>query len=538
MISMISMTFMIITCLCSSSLAMSPQSVPDHLDHFDRPDIVLIVADDLGWGDVSFLDATDLQTPSIDALAGSGAILTDFHAGAPVCTPSRYAMFTGQHSWRSRGGLGGVLMLFDQSHRSRGFREGERTFAKSLKELGYDTMLAGKWHLGHGGSEVSPRANGFDGFVGCRGGCIDYFTHAYATVPDWWRGDEAVVEEGEATDLIAAAAAEFIEGHSVGRGDDDPFLLVVSFTAPHYGKSCLDQVASDPGTLVTRKAGGLRDDVNGTPRQPVNTLQSTVADLAAVGGPIVVEHGPDAMAVILESATIDPAVRRRHYAAMMKALDDGVEQVLSALTRSGRENVVVIFTADNGPDETVSNAGSSGRWKGGKHGLEEGGTRVPTILRWPGVVPAGSTIDQLGGLIDLHPTFLRLAGKTDNLPRFDGIDLLPAWRGGVEIERHLAFRQGGQRSIRRGDWKWNDGRLYDLARDPGEETDLSSSEPEIAAALARLSRLADEPISSLGDETEIPDGNARSRERITAWFSKGLESTQNRHAIRTWIPEE
>jgi arylsulfatase A-like enzyme len=490
MISMLSMTLVTSLHVGSWTPVMSSPNPPD------RPDIILIVADDLGWGDVSFLDATDLQTPSIDALAGSGAVLTDFHAGASVCTPSRFAMFTGQHPWRSRGGLGGVLMIFDQSHRTRGFQDGEQTFAESLEELGYDTMLAGKWHLGHGDSKVSPLANGFDGFVGCRGGCIDYFTHAYATVPDWWRGDEAVIEEGEATDLIADAAAGFIEDHGVKGGDEDPFLLVVSFTAPHYGKSCLDQVASDPGTLVTRKAGGLRNDVDGVPRQPVNTLQSTVADLEAVGGPIIVDQGPDAKAVVSESATIDHAIRRRHYAAMMKALDDGVERVLSALERSGRENVVVIFTADNGPDETISNAGSSGRWKGGKHGLAEGGTRVPSILRWPGVVPAGSTIDQLGGLIDLHPTFLRLAGKTDELPRFDGIDLLPAWRGGEEIERHLAFRQGGRRSVRRGDWKWHDGRLYDLAQDPGEATDLASSEPELAAELARLSKLADRPISS------------------------------------------
>ncbi len=495
----------IVVGLCSFLIAASPSTTPD------RPDIVLIVADDLGWGDVSFLDAADIQTPAIDSLAGSGAILTDFHAGAPVCTPSRYAMFTGHHSWRSRGGLGGVLMMFDPSHRARGFKEDERTFAESLEKLGYDTMLAGKWHLGHGGAEVGPLANGFDGFVGCRGGCIDYFTHSYATVPDWWRDDEPVVEEGEATDLIADAAAEFIQEHGKDGDDDDPFLLVVSFTAPHYGKSCLEQVSSDPGTLVTRKAGGLRNDVDGVPRQPVNTLQSTVADLEAVGGPIVVEDGPNATSVVTESAKIDPTVRRRHYAAMMKALDDGVERVLSALESSGRENVVVIFTADNGPDETVSNAGSSGRWKGGKHGLAEGGTRVPSILRWPGVVPAGSSIDQLGGLIDLHPTFLRLAGHTGDLPRFDGVDLLPAWRDGAGIDRHLAFRQGGRRSIRLGDWKWNDGRLFDLARDPGEKTDLASANPEIAADLAALSRLADQPMPESRGGSEIPDHRGDSR---------------------------
>ena len=241
---MICMASTIVVGLCSFLIAASPSTTPD------RPDIVLIVADDLGWGDVSFLDAADIQTPAIDSLAGSGAILTDFHAGAPVCTPSRYAMFTGHHSWRSRGGLGGVLMMFDPSHRARGFKEDERTFAESLEKLGYDTMLAGKWHLGHGGAEVGPLANGFDGFVGCRGGCIDYFTHSYATVPDWWRDDEPVVEEGEATDLIADAAAEFIQEHGKDGDDDDPFLLVVSFTAPS-----LRQVVSGASVVRSRNAG-------------------------------------------------------------------------------------------------------------------------------------------------------------------------------------------------------------------------------------------------------------------------------------------
>ncbi len=453
-----------------------------------RPDIVLIVADDLGFGDVSFLDGEDVATPAIDSIARDGAVLADFHGGACVCTPSRFAMMTGRHPWRSAGGLGGVLMMFDPSHRDRGLRPGETTVAETLRVVGYDTMLAGKWHLGHGDAAVSPTAHGFEFFHGCRGGCVDAFTHRYATEPDWWRDDDPLVEEGESNDLIAAAAAAFIAAHDRETGDDDPFLLVVSLTAPHYGKSCLEDAAGDPRSLVTRGAGAARPVTEGGDRRtcrPVNTIQATEEDLRAVG----VTPGVHATEVAEATAVADGGsvprhVRRGHYRALVHAMDDAVATVLTALEAAGRGDALVLFTADHGPDTTVSNAGDAGRWSGGKHGLREGGTRVPTALRWRGVVEPGRSITQTGGLVDLHATFATVVGAP--APEdLDGIDLAAIWRGDADPHlRRLRFRHGRSRSVREGRWKWLDGRLFDLEADPRETTDLADTHPETAARLA------------------------------------------------------
>ncbi|MCH2160765.1 MAG: sulfatase-like hydrolase/transferase [Phycisphaerales bacterium] len=449
------------------------------------PDIVLLVADDLGWGDVSCLDG-DFPTPAIDSLAAQGAILDAFYSGSSSCTPSRYAMFTGRNSWRSQGGLDRVLMFFTESDRAHGLRPGEVTFAERLSDAGYDTMLAGKWHLGHGKDDSSPIRHGFDRFHGCRGGCVDYFTHAYGFIPDWWKGMEPFEEEGEATDLIASAATNFIREHDRTTGDDDPILLVVAFTAPHYGKSTLEASGADPRTLITRRAGKPRTDAQGNLVQPVNSLQATAEDLQAAG----VRANPDpdlARAVSSGEAEVDSELRRAYYRAMLKALDDGVAEVLAALEDSGRGDAIVLFTADNGPDETVSNAGNSGRFKGAKATLHEGGIRVPTILRWPGVVKPASRQDQVGGFIDLHPTICELAGV--NIPEdadLDGMDLTNSWRGADNVDRTIGFRRGKSRAIRAGDWKWIDGRLYNLADDPGETSDLAEKFSEHAAWLQSL----------------------------------------------------
>ena len=452
----------------------------------DRPDIVLLVADDLGWGDRSCLDG-EFPTLAIDRLAAEGAVLDAFYAGSSSCTPSRYALFTGRNAWRSQGGLDRVLMFFNEQDRRKGLRPDEVTFAERLSAAGYDTMLAGKWHLGHGEEASSPVRHGFDRFHGCRGGCIDFFTHAYGYIPDWWKDSKPFVEEGEATDLIASAAAKFIREHDRTTGDQDPFLLVVAFTAPHYGKSTLETSGDDPRTLLTRRAGDPRTDAGGNRVQPMNSLQATIEDLEAVG--VTPESDPEqAAAVAAGEQEVDPAVRRAWYRAMLKALDDGVAEVLAALQESGRGDAIVLFTADNGPDETVSNAGDSGRFKGAKATLHEGGIRVPSILRWPGVIEPATRHPQVGGFIDLHPTICALAEvDISGDAELDGISLVSAWTTGAELDRTIAFRRGKSRAVREGDWKWIDGRLYDLVNDPGETTDLAGTHPQRAARLQALS---------------------------------------------------
>ena len=328
-----------------------------------RPHIVLIVADDLGWGDVGAFGG-DLATPHIDRLATEGARLTDFYAAAPVCTPSRYALLTGRYPWRSEGQLNRVVMTFDPRP-DQGLTDAEPTLAEALCEAGYETALVGKWHLGHADPRHFPTRHGFEHFYGAAGGCIDYFTHAYATEHDWFRGEEPLVEEGYATDLMTAEAVRVIEE----RDGERPLFLFVSYTAPHYGKSIQEDVAGEPHTLVTRGFGQPRTDpATGRAVQPVNTLQARLTD-------------------VVDARTSEP---RDVYAAMVRALDDGVGEVLATLEREGlADDTLVLFTADNGADRTPSNAGSSGPWRGAKHSLYEGGIRVPSAVRWPGACRAG-----------------------------------------------------------------------------------------------------------------------------------------------------
>ena len=453
----------------------------------DRPDIVLLIADDLGWGDVSCLDGA-FPTPAIDQLAREGAVLNQFYSGAATCTPSRFTLFTGRYPWRSTGGLDRVLMFFNEGDRKKGLRANEITVAERLSAVGYDTMLAGKWHLGHGEDACSPTHHGFDRFHGCRGGCIDYFTHAYGHIFDWWVDDEATVEDGEATDLIARAAVEFIEAHDRTSGDSDPMFLVVCFTSPHYGKSVLEDVEDDSRTLVTRSAGKKRVDGEGRSVQPVNSLQATAADLEAVG--VAAEADPElAGRVVAGTEQMPIELRRGYYNAMLKALDDGVADVLAALARSGREDAVVLFTADNGPDETVSNAGDSGRFKGAKATLHEGGIRVPTILRWPKVVSPGSQRAQVGGFVDILPTLCGIAGaEVPPETKLDGMDLGESWREGTVSSRVIRFRQGGKEAIRDGDWKLVQGRLYNLADDPAEAHDVAEQHADVVARMKALSQ--------------------------------------------------
>jgi arylsulfatase A-like enzyme len=239
---------------------------------------------------------------------------------------------------------------------------------------------------------------------------------------------------------------------------------------------------------VTRGAGAARATIDGDANEtcrPVNTIQATEDDLRAVGldpGGFATD-GSQAQ-LVADGATVPKEIRRGHYRALVHALDDSVATVLAAIESAGRGDAIVLFTADHGPDTTVSNAGDAGRWSGGKHGLREGGTRVPTALRWRDVVTPGTTITQLSGLIDLHSTFAGLAGATTPA-NLDGIDLASIWRGDAEdLERRLRFRQGRTRSVREGRWKWIDGRLHDLRADPTETDDVAGANPEVASRLA------------------------------------------------------
>ena len=432
-----------------------------------RPNIVLIVSDDQGYGDVSCFGG-DIPTPALDRLAREGARLTQFYVAAPVCTPSRYALFTGRHPLRARGGLDRVGMMLDASHATHGLREGERTLGELLQDAGYETALVGKWHLGHGAPEHLPTRHGFDSFHGLAGGCVDYFTHRYGTVADWYRGEEPLAEEGYATDLLTEAAIRFL----TERDDERPFLLVLAYTAPHYGKSLAGD--ADAETLATSDFGDPRvDERTGEAVQLVNSLQAPEKWLARFEG------------------VDDP--KRRYYAAMVASMDAGIGRVLDALDETGlARDTLVFFTPDHGADGTRSSAGSNAPLRGGKHSLWDGGLRVPAIVRWPGRVAAGTELEQLSSALDLVPTLAGVARADVSELELDGIDLVETWTAGARRERELLWQQGASQAYRRGKWKLVGNGLYDLDADPVESTDVAEREPGRLEELktARDARLA------------------------------------------------
>jgi arylsulfatase A-like enzyme len=424
-----------------------------------RPNVILIVADDMGYGDVACFGG-DIPTPAIDALAAGGARLTSFYVAAPVCTPSRYALLTGRMPHRAQGGLDQVGMFFDPAHRGHGLRPGEMTVAEQVGRAGYRTACIGKWHLGHGEPAHLPTRHGFERFAGVSGGCVDYYTHRYAFLPDWYHGETPVAQEGYATDLLTEAAVRFLDEQE----GDAPFLLYLPYTAPHYGKSIEGDPAPGP-TMETRLAGVKRlDPESGRLVQPVNTLQAEPDDFAAF------------------AQVSEP--KRRHYAAMVKALDDGIARVLEAIERRGLAgNTLVLFMADNGPDVTPSSAGNSGGLRGGKSMLWEGGIRVPAAVRWPGRIEAGAEIDQVISALDVMPTLCALAGAPRPDGPCDGIDLTPVLLEGAAVDRELLWRHGPATAYRRGRWKLVGQAVFDIEADPAEAHDLAEERPEILERL-------------------------------------------------------
>jgi len=294
----------------------------------ERPNIVVILADDLGYGDLGCYGATRLKTPHVDRMAREGLRLTDFHANAATCSPTRAALLTGQYQQRS-----GIVEALGE--RSAGLRDETRTMAEYLKTVGYRTAVFGKWHLGsQPGSAALPNRQGFDEFRGARHGGIDYASHVdrYGR-HDWWHNDEPVDEPGYATDLLTEHSVRFIEQHR-----DEPFFLYLSHLAIHFPWMSSDDAAY-------RRQGQNYDNPGKV-------------------GP----HTPEEV----------PAVVNR----MIERLDDSVGRVMDAVRALGPEReTLVIFTSDNGGYVRYAggfrDVSSNGVLRGQKAGMHEGGHRVP-----------------------------------------------------------------------------------------------------------------------------------------------------------------
>jgi arylsulfatase A-like enzyme len=404
-----------------------------------RPNIVLIITDDMGYGDLGSYGSADIRTPNIDSLARAGVRFTQFYANGSTCTPTRAGLITGRYQQR-------VTLERPLSHETTpdgklGLAATGHSLPQLLLNHGYQTGLIGKWHLGYQ-PQFSPKAHGFASFFGFKAGYIDYYQHTDAGgQPDLFDNDTPVKLDGYMTDLITDRSVRYIDANAKA-----PFFLEVAYNVPHWPY----QVPDHPSTAIDKARHVMPYDEN-------------------------------------------PATRA-DYVKMLERADQGVGKILAALDRNGlADNTLVIFTNDNG-GEWLSN---NGPFFNRKFSVYEGGIRVPAMMRWPGRIPAGVVTEQVGITMDLTRTILAAAGApVPAEAKLEGIDLLPLLASGATpLSRTLFWRVvntvANQRTVRDGDWKLfmdTPGRamLYDLRNDPGERHDLSASNVAVTRRLSQL----------------------------------------------------
>jgi arylsulfatase A len=408
-----------------------------------RPNFVLIVADDLGYGDLGCYGSELTDTVNIDRLAAGGLRLTDFHSNGPMCTPTRVALLTGCYQQRFGENFDGAL---GQDDRYTGLPLEAVTLAEILKEAGYATGAFGKWHLGYL-PPYTPRNQGFDTFVGLNSGDGDFHSHIDRSGNrDWWINDEIGMEEGYTTKLLTQHSVAFINEHK-----QEPFFLYVPHLAIHFPW----QGPNDP---PHRQVGVNYDD--------------------------------DKWGIIPDRGNIAP-----HVKAMIEALDQSVGEIVEALDVNGlTNNTLIIFTSDNGGYITYNggfeNISSNGPLKGQKTDVHEGGHRVPCIFHWPGRIEPGRESAELVMSMDFYPTIAQLAGAgLHSEQRLDGVDLSDFLFKQSQLgNRSLFWRMRGKSAARKGPWKVNLSDretpfLYNLNQDIGEKVNLAQRYPERVRSL-------------------------------------------------------
>jgi arylsulfatase A len=397
----------------------------------DNPNIILIVADDMGYGDCGCFGSETIKTPNIDALGREGIRFTDFHSNGAVCSPTRAALLTGKY--QQRCGIEGVITA--ANHRHVGLPLEETTFADALSANDYRTALFGKWHLGYE-RQFNPCRRGFDEFNGFVSGNIDYRSHIdQIGEVDWWNCDELVPEDGYTTDLVTEHGVRFIRENG-----DSPFCLYLAHECPHYPYQGPDDDAF--------RAPGNPDPIQG-PRQD----------------------------------------QTEAYREMMECMDAGIGRIVDTVKSCGMDaNTLIFFFSDNGP----SGPGSAGPLRGGKGSVWEGGHRIPAVARWPGKIPAGSETDTPCIGMDLFPTMMAVAGVDPPAGlTFDGEDIMSLMAGtAASMDRDLFWRHGNQRAVRSDKWKLvMNGRggeeleLFDLDNDLAESENLVADQSGIADEL-------------------------------------------------------
>lgn len=404
------------------------------------PNIVVIMADDLGYGDLSCYGNTTIHTPNIDLLAAGGVKFTDFHSNGAVCSPTRAALMTGKYQQRT--GVGGVITA--KSHRTVGLHLNEITIADELKKHGYTSAMFGKWHLGYS-KKHNPTLQGFDEFTGFVSGNVDYHAHIdQEGYLDWWQGTEIKNEEGYSTDLITKYGVNYIKENDPKK-TGKPFFLYLPHEAPHYPfQRRFDKILREVG-----KAG----------TEPVHK---------------------DSIASI--------------YKEMVEVMDEGIGEIIQMLKETEQyDNTIVLFLSDNG----ASRHGNNGALKGYKAGVYEGGSRVPAILNYPNVVAKGIENNQTILTMDVLPTLLDFIDKKPSEANLDGISIKDNILNNAPLpKRDVFFAFGTKSFIRSGDWKLvriksENGdtiELYNLSNDLQESNDLSAENSDLQKQLiAKLS---------------------------------------------------
>ena len=404
-----------------------------------KPNFLYIMADDLGYADLSCYGRTEYRTPVLDSLAAQGMKFTHGYANSAVCSATRIALITGRYQYRMRAGLeepmGRPDMGLDPAH---------PTLPSLLRQQGYHTALVGKWHMGSL-PDFGPLKSGYDEFWGNRGGGVDYFTHKISGRMDVWDGDVPIDIAGYYTDLIADRSIQYLEQRAA---EDKPWLLSLHFTAPHWPWQGNNDEGRAESARIDAKSSGSTDPL-GIAHYDGGTMQA--------------------------------------YADMMTSLDANIGRVLTRLAELGMEqDTVVVFTSDNG-GERFSNTWP---FTGVKLELLEGGIRVPFIVKWPGLTAPGSTNDSPVMSMDFLPTFLAAAGGAPD-PAYpaDGVDFRPALAGNTLPERtqFWRFHMHEQRAVRRGRYKYlkmaDHEYLFDIIADPLERGNLAARMPEKFAEL-------------------------------------------------------
>jgi arylsulfatase A-like enzyme len=409
-----------------------------------RPNIVFIVADDMGWKDIGY-HGSDIKTPNLDKLASEGARLEKFYA-MPMCTPTRAALMTGRYPLRY-GLQSGVIPAAG----TYSLPLDETLLPQVLKDAGYKTYMSGKWHLGHAKMEFWPNHRGFDSFYGATVGEIDHFTHSSHGVKDWYRDDNALEEQGFDNSLFGAEAVKVIKGHDTS----SPLFLYLAFTAPHTPFQA-------PEAYLDRYSS-IKDENRRAYAAMISVIDDEVGKVVAA---------------------LDERGMRENTLIVFQSDNGGVRSSMF----SGDSKVSGGLPADNGP------------FRDGKGTLYEGGTRVAAFANWPGKIEPG-VVDEMIHVVDWYPTIASLIGVELNQKKpLDGVDVWSTISSGAPSPRdEIVYNvdpMGG--AVRQGKWKlvWKASlpqslELFNLDRDPSETKNLAGTSPlKVAQLKKRIDELS------------------------------------------------